>query len=84
MSRTKLAMATALLGVGIFLTPALHANAGMSTGTWRYFPYGVPSPGYYGYRGDGYYGRHDVYGYNDRYRYRHWRRYHRYYDDDED
>ena len=78
-------MAWALLGVGI-LTSAPHANAGMSTGTWKYFPYGVPD-GYYGgdpYYG-GYYGPYRRYGYDDRYyRYRHWRRYHRYYDDDED
>jgi hypothetical protein len=80
MSRTKLAlMAAALLGVGIFTS---HANAGMSTGTWRYFPYGVPDTGYYG--GDGYYGRYRHYGYDDRYRYRHWRRYHHREYDDED
>ncbi len=41
-------IAVAALAACAFISTMSPASAGSSTGTWKYYPYGVASPYYYG------------------------------------
>jgi len=47
-ARTASKLVMAALCAAAMAVMASSAHAGMSTGTWKYFPYGVGSPDYYG------------------------------------